>query len=464
MKKLIIFLFILIIVLPLGWFLTNEFEGKQPILSVKLPSLYLNRAYKMSLNATDQGTGLRSIRVCIVQADKEKVLLDKTFQPLGYKGFFLGSQVLDQSFEIPVESWKYGMQDGEAFLKIVATDYSWRGWNRGSTVVVEKRVIIDTKPPQIEILTNRHNVTRGGAGLVIYRLYENEITSGVQVGPNFFPGYSGMFKDKNVFAAFFALSYEQGPGIDMVVKAEDPAGNVSKRGFYHYIRDRKFKNDVLNLPDSFLNGKIPEFDVGASDDDIEFPDIQAAENSMLAKFIHINRQVRKENIKKVLEAARFTDNVMMWKGGFLRLPGSANRANFADHRTYKYKGREVDRQVHMGIDLASISRAPVPAANRGRVLSTENVGIFGNTVLLDHGFGLTTLYAHLSSISVTKGDMVEKGDIIGKTGATGLAGGDHLHFGVAVNNVFVNPVEWWDRNWIKNNILHNITEVETALK
>ncbi|MCP4116018.1 MAG: M23 family metallopeptidase [Desulfobacteraceae bacterium] len=459
MKKLIVFLFVLIVVLPLGWFLANEFEGKQPVLSVKLPSLYLNRSYEMSLKATDQGTGLRSIRVSIVQAGKEKVLLDKKFQRLGYRDFFFGSQVHDESFEIPVESWKYGMQDGEAFLKISAADYSWRGWNRGNAVAVEKKVIIDTKAPQIEILTNRHNVTRGGAALVIYRLYEDGITSGVQVGPNFFPGYSGMFKDKNVFAAFFALSYEQGPGVDMVVKAEDPAGNVSKRGFYHYIRDRKFKNDVINLPDSFLNGKIPEFNVNNPGGDI-----LAAENPMLAKFIHINRKVRKENIKKVLEGVKFTDNEMMWKGGFLRLPGSANRAGFADHRIYKYKGREVDRQVHMGIDLASISRAPVPASNRGRVLSTGHVGIFGNTVILDHGFGLTTLYAHMSSISVTKGDMVEKGDIIGKTGATGLAAGDHLHFGVAVNNVFVNPVEWWDRNWIKNNILHNITEVEAALK
>jgi len=154
----------------------------------------------------------------------------------------------------------------------------------------------------------------------------------------------------------------------------------------------------------------------------------------------------------------------MWKGVFLRLPGSANRAGFADHRTYKYNGKEVDRQVHMGVDLASLTRAEVPAANRGRVLATEKVGIFGNTVLIDHGFGLTTLYAHLSSISVSKGDMVEKGQIIGKTGITGLAVGDHLHFGVAVSNVFVNPLEWWDPAWIHNNILQKIEEVETGLK
>jgi len=458
-KKIVVFLFVLVIVLPLGWFLFNEFEGKKPTISVQLPSSYFNLSFEMPLRATDRGTGLRSIRVSLNQAGNEKVLLNKLYDPIGYKGFFIGSDVHDETFKIPVEALKYGMQDGEAVLKISVADYSWWNWNQGNRVVVEKKVIIDTKPPQIEILTTRHNVTRGGAGLIIYRLSEENIKSGVQVGPNFFPGYSGMFKDKALFAAFFALTYEQGPGVDINVKAEDPAGNISKRGFYHYIRDQKFKADIINLPDSFLDEKISEFDLGKNGSYNG-----SAENPMLAKFLHINNVVRKDNINTVLEPVKLTANELMWKGVFLRLPGSANRAGFADHRTYKYNGKEVDRQVHMGVDLASLTRAEVPAANRGRVLATERVGIFGNTVLIDHGFGLTTLYAHLSSISVSKGDMVEKGQIIGKTGITGLAVGDHLHFGVAVKNVFVNPLEWWDPIWIQNNILQKIEEVETGLK
>jgi len=150
---------------------------------------------------------------------------------------------------------------------------------------------------------------------------------------------------------------------------------------------------------------------------------------------------------------------LLWSGAFLRLPGSATRAKFADHRIYRYKGREIDRQVHMGIDLASVSRADVPASNRGRVIVTKNIGIFGNTVVLDHGFGLTSIYSHLSRILVAPGDLVEKGEIIGKTGATGLAGGDHLHFGMAVHKTFVNPLEWWDSSWIKNNITSKIKKI-----
>lgn len=458
MKKFFVLIFILVVFLPLSWFLFSEFEGKAPVIEVDLPSVYLQKGYALSIKAGDIGTGLRKVRVLLVQGSKEEVLMDRDYSPLGYRGAFMGSQVKDETYEVPVEFWKYGMQDGQALLKITAFDYSWRGWNKGNGTTVEREVIIDTKPPRIEILTTKHNVTRGGSGLIVYRLFEDNLISGVEVGTNFFPGYSGMFNDKNVHAAFFALSFEQGPGIDLNVKAQDPAGNVSKRGFYHYIRDRKFKTDVLNIPDSFLDAKIPEFDHEMVN--VSFK----TDNPLLEKFIHINRVIRKENIKTIFEPVKATENILYWKDVFLRLPGSANRAGFADHRIYKYNGKEIDRQVHLGIDLASVARAPVPAANSGRILATDHVGIFGNMVLIDHGFGLTTQYAHLSSISVSKGDVVQRGDIIGRTGETGMAGGDHLHFSVAVNEVFVNPIEWWDATWIKNNILHNIDEVKAQLK
>ncbi|HKK90077.1 MAG TPA: M23 family metallopeptidase, partial [Desulfobacteraceae bacterium] len=247
----------------------------------------------------------------------------------------------------------------------------------------------------------------------------------------------------------------QGPGVEINVTASDPAGNTSSRGFYYYIRDTKFRTDVLTISDRFLSRKMPEFDVGEKQQVFD-----ARENPKLEKFLYINRVVRTQNIQDLLEPVVNTEPVRFWQGRFSRLPGSANRASFADHRIYKYKKEEIDRQVHMGIDLASVARAPVPAANSGRILCTDRVGIFGNSVLIDHGFGLTTIYSHLSTVLVKKGDRVEKGDIIGKSGSTGLAGGDHLHFGVAVNNVFVNPVEWWDLTWIKNNILSKIQYVE----
>ena len=152
---------------------------------------------------------------------------------------------------------------------------------------------------------------------------------------------------------------------------------------------------------------------------------------------------------------------MHWKDRFLRLPKSAPRAGFADDRTYLYKGKVIDQQTHLGIDLASLKHSPVPAANHGVVVFADRLGIYGRTVLIDHGFGLFSMYAHLNQITANVGQKVSKGDILGKTGNTGLAGGDHLHFGMLVHDTFVNPIEWWDAAWIKNNITSKIEMVKT---
>jgi murein DD-endopeptidase MepM/ murein hydrolase activator NlpD len=145
-------------------------------------------------------------------------------------------------------------------------------------------------------------------------------------------------------------------------------------------------------------------------------------------------------------------NTLYWQGAFLRLPNSAPRAGFADQRDYIYQNANVDRQVHLGVDLASLAHSPVPAANAGKVVLAEDVGIYGRTVAIDHGFGLVSLYSHLSHIEVQVGQEVAKGEILGKTGTTGMAAGDHLHYSMLVHDTFVNPIEWWDEHWINDNV------------
>ena len=119
---------------------------------------------------------------------------------------------------------------------------------------------------------------------------------------------------------------------------------------------------------------------------------------------------------------------------------------------YYYKNKEIDKQVHLGIDLASTKRAEVHAANSGTVVFADYLGIYGNTVILDHGQGIFSLYSHLSEIDSTVGELKEKGTVIGLSGATGMAGGDHLHFSMIINGIFVTPLEWWDQQWLRLNI------------
>jgi murein DD-endopeptidase MepM/ murein hydrolase activator NlpD len=180
------------------------------------------------------------------------------------------------------------------------------------------------------------------------------------------------------------------------------------------------------------------------------------------RFLFVNRDLRKANYRTIAQVCRSSDKQLHWRGIFARLPNAANRARFADHRTYYYKKKEIDRQVHLGIDLASLANSPVPAANNGVVVFAEPLGIYGNTVIIDHGFRLFSMYSHLSFIAVKAGDNITKGATLGRTGSTGMAGGDHLHFSMLINDRFVNPVEWWDKKWIQNNVQSKIEQVKSS--
>jgi murein DD-endopeptidase MepM/ murein hydrolase activator NlpD len=197
------------------------------------------------------------------------------------------------------------------------------------------------------------------------------------------------------------------------------------------------------LSESFLQQKMPEFQS-------QNPSLQA--KSVLDTFIYVNGKLRKDNDNAILDICRKSQPRQLWEGTFLRMKNTAPMALFGDNRTYQYHGKAVGKSTHMGVDLASTANAPVEAANNGIVAYNGYLGIYGNIIILDHGLGLFTLYGHLNSIDVKNGQEVKKGDVMGHTGTSGLAGGDHLHFGLLVGGQFVNPQEWWDSHWIADNV------------
>jgi murein DD-endopeptidase MepM/ murein hydrolase activator NlpD len=179
--------------------------------------------------------------------------------------------------------------------------------------------------------------------------------------------------------------------------------------------------------------------------------------------LKINNDLRRANAETIAALAAKTSPTILWKGAFQPLGGSQVEAAFADYRTYFYQGKEVDRQVHLGFDLAKTVNSAVLAGNDGKVLYAKDLGIYGNCVILDHGMALQSLYGHLSSFQVQEGQDVHKGQTLGLSGQTGMAGGDHLHFSMMVNGQFVNATEWWDPHWIEDRVMRKLREAGAAV-
>ncbi len=441
-------LLVLLMIVPLCILLIKRMEGTPPEMTLKLDSPSLGASQTLSIDLTDTNNGVRQVWAAILKDGKETVLLDKSFPGAN---ILMGGAIREQTVEMPVEPKALGLKDGKAILRIVARDYSWRRWGKGNQIYQEHDVIIDTKAPTIDVISPALYISQGGTGVVIYQLSEECPASGVAVGEDFYPGFGGHFKDTNTHLAFIALSYKQGSDTRMAVTATDYAGNQGKVGLSRHIKAKKFRRDTIPINNSFLSWKMPEF----------VEQVASAPNTpMIDTFLKVNRDLRRQNYEEIVKVVANSDDRQHWQGAFLRLPKAANRAGFADHRKYIYKGKTIDKQTHLGIDLASLENSPVPAANSGKVVFADGLGIYGRTVIIDHGFGVFSLYSHLSKIDVSAGQMVEKGNAIGLTGKTGLAGGDHLHFSMLVHHTFVNPIEWWDLKWIQDNILMKIDEVK----
>jgi murein DD-endopeptidase MepM/ murein hydrolase activator NlpD len=419
--------------------------------AVDLSTPYVGSSREIPVIVSDAKSGLRKIWIAVLKDGKDTVLHDEEFPA---SGILRRGQMHDRTISVKLDPDKLSGPDGEAVLRLKVWDHSWRGWLDGNATYVEKKIIIDTQAPKISVLTRAHNINQGGSGLLVYRLSEPCDAHGVLVGKTLYPGREGYFTDKSVYLALLAVDDQQGTDTELVVTATDPAGNSTRAGFYYRIRRQQFQQDVINISDGFLNSKMPEFSPRLG---------KLAGAPKVDQFLEVNRNLRRENYQTIKSLTGQSQPALLWKGKFGRLPNAAPRARYGDRRSYTYMGKEIDRQTHLGIDLASLANSTIPAANSGTVVYADYLGIYGNSVIVDHGFGLFSMYSHLSQIAVHKNDTVAKDASIGRTGTTGMAGGDHLHFSILVNGTFVNPIEWWDAKWIKHNITDKLEDVRLQL-
>jgi murein DD-endopeptidase MepM/ murein hydrolase activator NlpD len=411
-----------------GVYLKPRFESQPPQIRVT-PEGDAIGAAPLEITVLDAGRGLKSLAVTLSSGGAETVLASEQF----------ADPVAERTLSVSLAKVA-GVKEGPATLRVVARDASlWRG----NESVVQRQITLDLTPPSLELVADDRYVSFGGAGAIVYKTSADAATSGVRVGKHFFPGFAGQIKDKpDHLLAIFAHPYDTPPGTKAVLVSTDKAGNSRDMALVYELKDVKYRKSTIAVSENFLRGKVAPL----------LQDAAARQGAPKDVFVAVNRDLRKANDDKIAEVTRKGSPAMLWKGAFVQLSNSKVEANFADQRTYTYNGEAIDTAYHLGYDLSVTKRYPVEAANSGVVVFAGDLGIYGNTVILDHGLGLFTLYSHLSSIDVKAGDKVEQRGSLGRTGETGLAAGDHLHYGVYLHGVAVLPVEWWDGKWIGDNL------------
>ncbi|MBA3271128.1 MAG: M23 family metallopeptidase [Acidobacteria bacterium] len=345
------------------------------------------------------------------------------------------------------------LKAGSARVTVTATAPVLYGIRTASTSVT-RDLEVRLDPPRVGVVSLHHFINHGGPEFVVFRATPPDVVAGVRVGTVEYPAFAGStvgIQDPAVRVAFFVLGYDQDLTSPVIVFARDPAGNQATSNVQRKPSRKPFAKSRIEINDTFLQTVVPAIAENTPGAGIDTTDL-------LRGFLTINRDLRKQNNATIAALAAKTKPEMLWREAFSQLSNSAIESRFADYRTYYHQGKEIDQQVHLGFDLASLQQAAVESANRGIVILANYLGIYGNCVIVDHGLGVQSLYAHMSTLDVKEGDTVEKGQTLGRTGATGLAGGDHLHFTMLVNGVSVNPVELWDPHWMEDRVFRKIRE------
>jgi murein DD-endopeptidase MepM/ murein hydrolase activator NlpD len=431
------------------WVNAGQAEG--PAIAIEGPAI-IGQTGEIAVTVTAPNGALKTLVVNLKQGDVTTPVFNLSAEPAG-------ATITGDTVAVTRPTGKRVIPDlkaGEAEVSVTAVRPVLFGL-REATSTVTRPLEVRLAPPQIAVLSQFHYINHGGSEVVVYRVNPPDVESGVKVGDREYRGFPAGGPDPALRLAFFGLLWDQPLNTPITVYARDTVGNEGSGSFDFRVFPKQFRSSTINLDDRFLARVVPPILQNSTELKVDDP------SNQLAAYLAINRELRRMNNETITALALETAPEILWRGAFKQLINTAVEAGFADQRTYVYNGQDVDHQVHLGFDLASTAAAPVRAANRGRVMHAGWLGIYGNCVILDHGMGLMSLYAHLSSIGVNAGDMVDSEAELGRSGSTGLAGGDHLHFTMLLGGNAITPIDWWSGQWVQDRVLRKLSEAGLPL-
>jgi hypothetical protein len=421
--------------------------GAPPSITIDPALPGIGKRTPVTVTVEEPGRGLGDITVEMIQGDRRKVLGGRVHEPRPFWAFW-GPRATTDVIEIDAGRETFeGLREGEATIRVTAQRAPT--WIRYPEPAVQQITLpVRLVPPAIEVMSIAIHAAQGGSEAVVYRVGETAVRDGVRAGEWWFPGFPLPGGDERDRFALFAVPYDVGDEGQVRLVAGDDVGNESAVAFITRFFKKPVKTDTIRVSDGFMQKVVPAILS-------QTPEIEDRGN-LLETYLAINGELRAANAQVLVDLAESSVPSFLWNTRFLQMPNTQVMSTFAERRTYTYDGRPVDEQTHLGYDLASTRRASVPAANAGVVVLARYFGIYGNAVVIDHGYGLMTLYGHLSSIAVSEGEEVERGQSVGRSGETGLAGGDHLHYTVLLQGLPVDPVQWWDAHWIRDRLSNKL--------
>jgi murein DD-endopeptidase MepM/ murein hydrolase activator NlpD len=429
LKRFLVLLVALVVfVFAFFWFI-----GKDVTLKLTPdPLAYIGNSTPITVSADDPH-GVKRFQAAVAQNGSSKVVFTDSVlnkSPHRIYAFDVGRRAADF------------LKEGEATVTVTAKSNDL--WGRVTTQSYTVRVVLT--PPSVTADGFQHYINQGGSELVTFDVNGGWSQAGVKVGPHTVASYAmpGQPDTSKHRFSLFPYPWDLPADTQPVVFARNQAGDKSTATFWTKIFPKKFHQSTITLTDGLMRKILNDID----------PDGKIP-GDLLTRYLYCNREIRRQNSKQLFEMRLKTAHQLLWKGPFVR-PPTKTESYFADRRSYMYNGKKVDEEVHLGFDLASTRHMPIRAANSGKVIWAARLGIYGNCIVVDHGYGLQTIYGHLSRIDAKVGDAVAQGQVMGLSGETGMAGGDHLHFSMQVDGIQVNPTEWWDEHWIHDRILSKI--------
>jgi len=423
-------------------------HGPAPLLSLETRYPAVGGTNDITAGFSEPELGLGNIRIEVAQGERVEEVARREFTRPGPFRLTADDITTEATLETTIGSanlpW---LTDGEVTIRVVA-DRLTGPLRAHDVVTLERKLPVRLRPPRLEVLDGRASVRQGGTSVAVLRVGENAIRSGVRAGQYESKSHPMPEAPPDRRLVLYAVPWDLDGDLEIRAFAEDDAGNRAEVPFVTSLRRVDPRRDTIEISDRFLERVVPAISSRTPGFDTS--------GSLLEQYLRINGEYRRNSLEIIRLLTDRSADRFLWSEPFLQLPRSARKAGFAETRSYTYHGRTVDQQTHLGLDLASTRNAPVPSAADGRVMYAGWLAIYGNVVVIDHGCGLMTAYGHLDAIDVADGDTVARGQHIGITGTTGLAGGDHLHFEVFVGGYSVNPMEWLDERWIRNNLASRV--------